>query len=132
MSVDDTAGVVLPLALLILALLLFILRRLGLQPKFISQIEDWLQAHSYSPRKRPTPQPEAWKKLVVATKVELSIARSKKLRILGELAILIVIAFFVAEILTNTRFVRDEAFIWILIGLPTCFLLGRFWWRKYR
>jgi hypothetical protein len=136
MTADDTAGYVLVLTPLLLALLIFILRKLGLEPAFISRIEDRLQEYSDS-RSGPDSQSAllhtAWTKMSVAAKVELSVVkRSNKLRFFGEIAILLVIAFFAAEILTNTRFVRDEAFIWILIGLPTCFLLGRFWWRKYR
>ena len=74
-----------------------------------------------------------WDKALVAAKVELSIIkRSSRLRFLGEVAILFAMAFFIAEILANARFVRSDAFGWILIGLPICFLLGRFWWRKYR
>lgn len=78
------------------------------------------------------------KETLVATKVEVSIAKTSlakrggRLGFLGEIAVLLSIAFFVAEILTNTRFVRDEGFIWLLIGLPVSFLLGRLWWRKYR
>jgi hypothetical protein len=133
MTADDTARDVLVLAPLLLALLLFILRRLGLEPAFISRLEVRLQEYSDSRRGPRHTAPKAWTKMSVAAKVELSVVkRSNKLRFLGELAILLVIAFFVAEILTNIRFVRDEAFIWLLIGLPTCFLLGRFWWRKYR
>jgi len=42
------------------------------------------------------------------------------------------VAFFVARILTSTGLVREEAFLWLLVGLPACVLLGRLWWRKYR
>jgi hypothetical protein len=135
-TADDTAEGVLLLVPLLLALLLFILRRHGLEPAFIRRLEERLQEYSHSqsaPDSQSALRHTAWTKMSVAAKVELSVVkRSNKLRFFGELAILLVIAFFAAEILTNTRFVRDEAFIWILIGLPTCFLLGRFWWRKYR
>jgi hypothetical protein len=60
------------------------------------------------------------------------VRRPNNLQFLGGLTILVAIAFFVAEILTSTRFVRDSAFIWILVGFPACVLLGRLWWRKYR
>jgi hypothetical protein len=133
MTADDAARDVLVLAPLFLVLLLFILRRLGLEPAFIDRLEDRLQEYSDSRSGPRHTAPKAWTKMSVAAKVELSVVkRSNKLRFFGELAILLVIAFFVAETLTNIRSVPDEAFIWILIGLPTCFLLGRFWWRKYR
>ena len=74
-----------------------------------------------------------WKESSVAAKVELSIAKkSNTIRFVGELAVLLVMAVFVAEILTSSRLVKDEGFIWLVIGLPICFLLGRFWWRNYR
>jgi hypothetical protein len=108
---DDTIGTLALLALPVLIVWLLILRRQDLNL-------IWRKI---------------WRKISVAGKVELSVAkRSNKARFIGELAVLLVIAFFVAEILTNTSSVHDDAFFWILVGLPACFLLGRFWWRKYR
>lgn len=128
MNSDGTAGGVLALALVVAALAIFILRRSGHEPRFIRRIEDRLQAHSKIGAARPT----SWRKAAVGTKVELSLLKtSPKLRFLGELALLFAMSFFIAEILTNTRFVRDGGFIWLLIGLPACFVLGRFWRRKY-
>lgn len=72
-----------------------------------------------------------WRETVVAAEVELAATKKSRKRFLGELAVLSAIAFLAAEILTKTGLARDEGFIWLLIGLPVCFLLARFWWRKY-
>ena len=130
-TADDTASLVLVSALVIVALLLTILRRFGLEPECITRFDNWLQKYFEA---RSAAQRSTWRKVIVAIKVEFSVVRSNtyKLQFLGELAILGVIAFLIAEIVTSARFVRDGAFAWLVIGLPTCLLLGRVWWRKYR
>jgi hypothetical protein len=70
------------------------------------------------------------KRLLVALKVEASIIGLK--RIIAEVAILVVIAFFLGAFLTTAGIVREGAFVWLIIGLPVCVLLGRHWWRRYR